>query len=393
MKDVHVLVIGAGMGGLALSLSLHRSGISTSLHEQAPELSEVGAGIMMTPNACRALMYLGAFDNVDEQALHPGATHYRDYRNWQIISTMAYDEAFQARYHGPYLTIHRADLQLALRDTLMARNPGILHLNHMIVDVEQKGDKVVAIFANGDRAEGDVLIACDGVRSVVREKVFHIDAPRFQGNVAFRGMSPIEKLSDDFRTPDTQTALGPGQHLVLYCVKKGAFVNWVAITEKNEWTAEGWNTLAEEGEVQSEFAAWDRRFHSLFDSAPPGSIYKWGLFDREPIERWVSGHVTLLGDSAHPTTPYMAQGAAMSFEDAVVLGRCLEGANTIEDALETYDAARSPRGGWVVTRSRDFGALYHAQASGDVINAERRSANEVLYPYDAATVPLPVLKK
>lgn len=388
MKELDVVIIGAGMGGLALGLALHRVGIATRIYEQAPELSEVGAGIMLTPNACRALMALDVFEPVDAKAQRPGATHYRDYRTGEIISTVAYDEAFQRRYHGPYLTIHRADLQDALKEALLSRAPDVLHLNHMLVDVEQHDGTVTATFANGARVTGDLLIAADGIKSLVREKVFGWKAANFSGHVAYRGMVPIERLGPDYRTPDTSTSLGPGQHWVMYTVKKGAFLNYVAIPESGSWTAEGWSVPATPDELRREFREWHPRYHDLIDQTPADRIFKWGLFDRDPLPAWVRGRVALLGDAAHPTTPFMAQGAAMSFEDAVVLGRALAQASTPEEALLLYERARKDRGGWVQVRSRFFGQLYHRQAPADEITSERRAANDVLYSYDAATVPL-----
>jgi salicylate hydroxylase len=388
MKELDVIVIGAGMGGLAVGLSFQRAGIPARIYEQAPELSEVGAGIMLTPNACRALMALEVFEPVDAKAQRPGGTHYRDYRTGEIISTVAYDEAFQRRYNGPYLTIHRADLQDALKEALAARAPGMLHLGHLLVDVEQHDGKVTAIFANGARVSGDLLVAADGIKSLVREKVFGLKAANFSGHVAYRGMVPIERLGPEYRTSDTSTCLGPGQHWVMYTVKKGTFLNYVAIPESSEWTAEGWSVPASKDELLHEFREWHPKFHALIENTPSDRIFKWGLFDRDPLPTWVNGRVALLGDAAHPTTPFMAQGAAMSFEDAVVLGRALEQASTIEEALHLYERARKERGGWVQLRSRFFGELYHKQAPAEEVNAERRAANDVLYSYDAATVPL-----
>ena len=388
MDQLAVIVVGAGMGGLAVTLALRQQGIATVLYEQAPELSEVGAGIMLTPNACRALMALGVFEAIDARAQRPGATHYRDYRTGAILTSVHYDEAFQRRYGGPYLTIHRADLQDALKQAVLAHDPTILQLGHRLVEVEQDAHRVTACFANGVRASADLLIACDGIKSVVREQVFGLGSATFSGHVAYRGMVPIEWLGPEYRTADTSTTLGPGQHWVMYTVKQGAFLNYVAIPERGAWTEESWSVPATAEELRREFAHWHPRYHQLIDLTPPERLFKWGLFDRDPLPRWVAGRVVLLGDAAHPTTPFMAQGAAMAFEDAVVLGRALAASRTLPEALATYERVRLPRGSWVQVRSRFFGQLYHKQASPDEISLERRAANDVLYPYDAASVPL-----
>lgn len=388
MQSPHVLVIGAGLGGLTLTLALQKAGIPVTTYEQAPELSEVGAGIMMTPNASRSLRYVGAAGDVAAKALKPGATRVKNWKTGETLSQVTYDDAFNARYDLPFLTIHRADLQQALADGVRRNNPATIVLDHQIIDVAQDADGVTAIFANGNTARGDLLVACDGVRSIIRTKLLQPDPPRFTGNVAWRGMVPISAIPAEARTTDTATFVGPRRHVVRYEVNQGANVNFVAVAERDSWTEEGWNVLANVDELFTTYEGWHPDVIALFQNTLPDKLFKWGLFDHNPLPRWSAGRITLLGDAAHPMLPLLAQGAAMSMEDAVVLARCIEQAGTIDEAFALYEGARRERTAWVQLRARFFAEMFHREASQEELRGERSQSNDFLYPYDAGTVPL-----
>jgi salicylate hydroxylase len=388
MQDVNVVVVGAGLGGLSLAVALQRAGIPVHLYDQAPELSEVGAGIMLTPNASWAMRSIGVLDAIDALAQRPTGTRYRDAGTAEITTRVVYDESFERKYGCPYFTIHRGDLQAVLRDAVLANDPNAITLNHTVVDYRNEPDRAVAIFANGVEVGADLLVAADGARSPLRNAMHHIEPPRFTGNVAWRGMVPIEDVREPMMSTDTSTWVGPGQHFVHYTVKLGAFMNYVAIAESDEWQEEGWSTPSTIGELLDAFPGWHPIFRELIEATPPDRCFKWGLFDRDPIPEWQRGRATLLGDAAHPTLPFMAQGAAMSMEDAIVLARCIQAAGSVDEALKMYERARKARGGWVQLTSRTFGDIYHARVSTEELAAERKKANDVLYGYDAATVPL-----
>jgi salicylate hydroxylase len=383
-----VLVIGAGLGGLAVTLALQRAGIPVAAYEQAPELSEIGAGIMLTPNASRVLQYLGVFDDVVSRALLPVHRRIRHWRTGEVLTDMILDERFQQRYGAQFLTIHRSDLQRALADGVHRQDPAAIQLNHRLVDVEQRDGLVAAKFANGATVTGNALIACDGVRSIVRAKLLHPPPPRFTGNIAWRGLVPIERLGPEARTPDTVNFVGPQRHVVIYAVRQGAFVNYVAIAERATWEEEGWNVPATVDEALRAFAGWHAEVCDLIAATPPDGCFKWGLFDHEPLSRWTSGRVALLGDAAHAMLPFVAQGAAMSLEDAIVLARALREVESVEEALGIYDQARRSRAGWAQQRARFMAELFHQEASGEDLGKERGTVSETLYSYDAATVPL-----
>lgn len=383
-----VIVIGAGIGGLAAALALHRSGQNVAVYEQAPALGEVGAGIMLTPNSVAALKHIGVYDAVERASMHPGATRYRNYQTGAEVSAVRFTDAFEQRYGSPFLTIHRADLLGAIAEGVRAADPGMVRTGHTLVDCGERDGKVWARFANGAEATGDVLIGCDGVRSAVRSVLHGAQPARFAGHVAYRGTVPAEVLSAVHHTADTFVWTGPKKHVVNYLIKQGALMNYVAIVESDQWTDEGWNVPAKLEDVQHEFEGWHKEWLEILDNSDPDGLIKWGIFDREPLARWRKGRISLLGDAAHPTVPYIAQGAAMSLEDGIVLARALKAADDPEAGLQIYENTRHERTAWVPKRALFFGELFHDLAAQDRILQERIATNEVLYPYDPATVPL-----
>jgi salicylate hydroxylase len=384
----NVILVGAGIGGLAAALALHRSGQQVSVYEQAPELGEVGAGIMLTPNSVRALKHIGVYDTVEKLATRPTATRYRNYQTGAEASAVTLTDTFEQRYGSPFLTIHRAELLEAIANGVFAAGPDIVKLGHTLVDCGKRDGQVWARFANGVVATGDILIGCDGVRSTVR-RVLHGDQPaRFSGHVAFRGTVPAELLGPVHHTPDTFVWVGPEKHVVNYLIKQVTLMNYVAIVERDEWTAEGWNVPATLDEVRREFEGWHADWLEILNHSDPNGLIKWGIFDREPLAQWRKGRISLLGDAAHRTVPYIAQGAAMSLEDGVVLARALDAAGDPEEALQLYEDSRHERTAWVPKTALFFGQLFHDVAGHERILQERIKSNEVLYSYDPATAPL-----
>jgi len=384
-----ILIAGAGIGGLATALALQRAGFRPILFEAAPTLGEVGAGLTIPSNGSRIIEYLGLGHLFDGPACIPrrGAVlHYRDGR--QMMSTPRGQNIIE-RYGAPYLQIHRADLHGALLGAVRAQDPDCIRADHALVDVEQAGDEVIARFAGGRRANGDLLIGCDGIRSIVRERLFGVAAPRFAGFVAWRGLVPMDRLTPGLVDPDSAVWLGPGRYLLRYCIRGGALLNYVAVTRTGEWAEESWSVPSKVETVQHVFREFEPRAREIIAATSPDDCFRWGIFDRDPLVRWSLGRVTLLGDAAHPMTPFLGQGAVMALEDAVVLSRTLADSATISEALERYENARRDRTAFVLAESRRRGEQMTGRSPESYSGATHRNEDTLdLGAYDAMTVPV-----
>jgi salicylate hydroxylase len=383
-----VLIIGAGIGGLALALALQRRGRAVAVYERSPQLGEVGAGVMLTPNSNLILDHLGVLAEVEKGATRPGITQVRHYQTGAEMSTTHIGDAFTARFGKPYLDVHRVHIHAALHHAVRAADSGCIHVGHDLVDLSQDADGVMARFANGTTARGPVLVGCDGVRSVVKGKIGINDAARYTGNLAWRGLLPIESLPPHQRGPEITIWTGPGHHFVEYTIKNGMMKNYVAIANVATWEEEGWSIKAKVEDPLKEFAGWHQDVINIIAATPPDGCLKWGLFDRDPLPRWSQDRVTILGDAAHPMLPFMAQGAAMALEDAIVLARCLERDAGIADALARYERARRERTGWCQLQSREAGKMFQRLASRAELDGDRAERARRLYVYDAMNVDI-----
>ncbi len=189
-----VIVIGVGIGGLALALALQRRGISVAIYERASKLAEVGAGVMLTPNSIRALKHLGVIEDVEKDAVQPGITQTKHFQAGETLSKTDLGQSFTERYGEPYYDVHRVHIHTALRAAVVANDPDCIHLGYEIADSEQDGLAVIARFTNGAKVSGDLLVGCDGVRSVVRSTIGVTKGAAFTGNVAWRGLLPVTDL-------------------------------------------------------------------------------------------------------------------------------------------------------------------------------------------------------
>ena len=234
--------------------------------------------------------------------------------------------------------MHRADLLGALASAFPAAR---VHLDHRLVDVIDRGDRVEARFANDARVEADVLVGADGIHSTVRRSLFGPDEPRFTGCVAYRGLVPEERLRELRLEVTAQVWMGPGRHFVHYFVRRQRLVNFVAIVEQDTWTGESWTDRGDVADALAAFEGWHSQVQTILRSVD--ETYIWALFDRPPLARWSVGRVTLLGDACHPMVPFMAQGAAQAIEDGATLTACLLQDSDVDAALRRYEQLRLPR--------------------------------------------------
>ncbi|KFF98908.1 salicylate 1-monooxygenase [Streptomyces scabiei] len=314
-----IAILGGGIGGLAAAAFLRAKGLESDVYEQASALTEVGAGLVIAPNAARLLRRLGVLDRFAGRAVQMEIGW--EFRRWQdgsVLSAENLEEGCIRLYGEHTYTAHRADLLDALRSAVPEHS---LHLGRRCVSVGFEGDQAVLEFEDGETVRPDVLIGADGVHSRVRGAIVGPTRARESGICAFRALVPAEK-APDFAGRRAQTLwIGPDRHLVHYPVSGGKYVNLVAFAPAGANNVESWTATATVEELLDEFAGWDPRLVELITAA--GTPGRWALLDREPLGHWSRGNATLLGDAAHPMFPFFAQGAAQAIEDGAVLALCL----------------------------------------------------------------------
>jgi salicylate hydroxylase len=349
---MRVVVAGAGIGGLAAALALARRGWEVEVIEAARGLAEVGAGLQMSPNAMRVLADLGLAHHVIAAGFAPQAAELRHWRTGAVHGALALGAAAQARWGAPYIHVHRADLHAALLDAAQAAGV-VVTVATRVTGYADGGARVVT--TDGARA-ADLVVGADGIRSAVRASMLGDAPPRFTGQVAWRATVPAEQLPVGLVPPVAAVFCGPGRHAITYRLRGGALVNLVAVEERTGWAEEDWRQPGDPGELARAFAGWAPQVTGVI--AAVRECHLWGLFDRDPLPRWVDGRVALLGDAAHPMLPFMAQGAAQAIEDAAALARHVAGGAT-PAALAAYQAERLPRTAAIQAASRANARLYH----------------------------------
>ena len=358
-SDLPVLVSGGGIGGLAAALALVRQGFNVQVFEQAPEIGEIGAGIQLGPNAFHAFDALGVGDKARGRAVYTDCMVMHDAIDESLVGRIETGEAFRKRFGNPYAVIHRADIHGSLLEGAVETGRVQFFTNTRIEKIEQDETTrtVTAIDQNGKRWVGQALIGADGGKSVVRAQYVN-DPPRVTGHVVYRAVVDKADFPDDLKWNAASLWAGPKCHLVHYPLRGGEQYNVVVTFHSRQ--QETWGvTDGSKEEVESYFQGISPKARQLIEL--PKSWKRWATADREPIDTWVFGRATILGDAAHPTTQYMAQGACMAMEDAVTLGEALRVTNKDWDAaLALYQKNRVTRTARIVLSGREMGRLYHA---------------------------------
>jgi salicylate hydroxylase len=339
-KDISVAIIGGGIGGLAAALSLLRAGFDVHVYEQARTLSEVGAGVQISPNASRVLHRLGLAEALAKTGVKPLAWHQRRWDNGRTLLRTPLAEAMEAAFGSPHYAMHRADVMDTLTRALPAER---LHVGHRFTALVDRGKHVEVEFENGTRISVEALVGADGIHSTVRRVVFGPENPNFTGCIAYRGLVRADRLAHLDLEVTSQVWMGPGKHFVHYFVQSRRLVNFVAIIDQDTWTRESWTDRGKVSDALAAFQGWHSQVRAILEAVDDTFI--WALFDRKPMARWSVGRVTLLGDACHAMLPFMAQGAAQAIEDGATLAGCLSqvGAEDVPGALRRYEALRLPR--------------------------------------------------
>ncbi len=374
----HVLIAGAGIGGLTAALALARIGARVTVLERAEALAEIGAGLQLSPNATRILAWLGLLEAVAARAARPSGIRVRAGRGGRILSTLSLADA-ERRWGAPYLVARRADLQAVLAAAAAAEPTITLELGTALAGFGTTETGVAVTTARGlvKRAlTADALVGADGVRSTVRGRLVAgpADAPTETGRTAWRALVPLDAAPAALRTAETSLWLGRDAHLVHYAVGNPARINVVAIirdaighdaTTRNATTREStaadpdatWSRPGDPAILAARFAAWHPDARALIAAAPAWTT--WPLHDRAPLPAWNAGPVALLGDAAHPILPFFAQGAAQAIEDAAALAAAVAASRDMPTALAAYSAARLARATRIQATSRELGRIYH----------------------------------
>ncbi|MFE3835651.1 FAD-dependent monooxygenase [Pseudogemmobacter sonorensis] len=349
-----VTVLGAGVAGLAVARALALRGASVTVLEQADAIREVGAGLQISPNGAAVLRGLGLGAALDAASLRAGAVELRDGFDGRVVTRL---DVGRLRPDRGWHFMHRADLIGLLLDG--ARAAGVeLRLLQKAEGVDLSGPRPVLTMCTGAREEAGLLIGADGLHSPLRAALNARAEPFFTGQIAWRALLPCEP---DDAAPVAEVHMGHGRHLVSYPLRGGALRNIVAVEERRRWVEEGWSLRDDPMELRLAFESFGPRVRGWL--AQVEDVWLWGLF-RHPVARaWhrvlPSGAVALLGDAAHPTLPFLAQGANMALEDAWILAASLARHDDDETALAGYQAARRGRCAKIVAAANRNARAYH----------------------------------
>lgn len=380
LKKQKIIVIGGGIGGLASAMALVQQDIEVLLLEQADEIAEIGAGIQLGPNAYSALDALGVGEAARNRSVFTDYLLMMDAVDATTVGKIDVGEAFRKRFNNPYGVIHRADIHLSILESVEKHPLISFKTSTRIESVDLHDDGVTVTDQHGNTYDADAVIGADGVRSVVRQKILG-DPPRVTGHVVYRAVVEKDDMPEDLRINAPVLWAGPRCHLVHYPLRGGEQYNLVVTfhsRDKEEWSV----TEGSREEVLSYFQGIDESPRRLLEL--PKSWKRWATADREPVEKWGEGLATILGDAAHPTTQYLAQGACMALEDAVVLGQAIKKCGgELEKAFRLYESIRIPRTARMVWSAREMGRLYHAKGTERLVRNQLWKGRSQERFYDA----------
>jgi salicylate hydroxylase len=385
MQPRTALVVGAGIGGLAAAVALARRGWDVRVLERAASLGEVGAGLTLSPNSMRALDWLGLRTALAAHLFAPPYQISEDPVTGAETGRIIRGERAVEQYGVPYAFIHRADLHATLAQVLRSLASDALLTGVSCESVTPAADGAVVTTSTGQTLRAALVIGADGLRSSVRAALLGRENARYTGFVAWRALLDYDLAPPGSIPAGSAVTWGPGRCFVRYRLESRRQLNCVAFAREAQWEPEDWSVPADPEVPARLFDDWHPTLAALLRAARPDRCYKWGLFDRDPIDSYAFGRVALLGDAAHPMLPFLGQGAALALEDAVVLCRALERYDDISEAVQRYDRARQPRGSAAQLESRAAGLRLHGEGESP------RAVNEETldyFVYDAATVPV-----
>jgi len=333
-----IAIVGGGLAGLATAQALKSVGLKAEVFEQAPALGEIGAAVNTSPQAVKALRAIGVGEKIAAVGTRSPGIYTRNMQTGEFIELNDRMKAAE-KYGAPYYTFHRADLLDALASGL---DPSAAHLGHRLTAIEERDDRVLLTFDNGAQVEAEIVIAADGVRSVIRRALYGADNPSYTGQMVWRSLLNGNDVPKEVLEPTGHIQwVGPGCHLLAYYIRGTRQVNIVTQEDTDKWVEEGWSTRGDPDEMRLSFPNPEPRLAKLLSIVTECS--KWGLFTRPLTQNWGRGRIQLIGDAAHAMLPNAGQGACQAFEDAYILSRWLESASDPVEAFANFRRVRIPR--------------------------------------------------
>jgi salicylate hydroxylase len=392
-----IAIAGAGIAGLTTALALLQQGFKVDVLEQAAQLGELGAGLQISPNGSRVLLALGLGDALQSCVSQARGKEIRMWNTGQRWKLFNLGDDCLARFGAPYWMVHRGDLHRVLLDAFEARSDRPVRLNARVVQARNTASGVTFGLNDGSEHNARALLAADGVHSVLREQLLGEDKAQFTGLLAWRGLVPVDRVSAHLRAQVGTNWVGPGAHVITYPVRAGQLMNVVGIIEREGWRSESWTERGTHAELLQDFGHWHADVCELMSAIE--QPFKWALLGRAPQTGWAQGNICLLGDAAHPTLPFLAQGANMAIEDAAVMARCLALDEPTEHALARFEKLRWQRTADIVNRSRDNAQRFHNPQLSDPVKAvdyvssewapeKVRRRYDWMFEYDPLKVPL-----
>ncbi len=370
--DIRIVIIGAGIAGLSAAAALRKFGFDAVIYEQAHRFARVGAGIQLTPNAMKAVRGFGLEERLRAVSFAPEQGYNRRWDTGEVTFIHPMGAYTENRYGAPDLSMHRADLHAALESLVP---PEVIHYDHRLVGLDRTAEGIRLTFENGKVVIADALIGADGIHSVIRETIVGKEELDFTGQVAYRTVYPSALLP---RAIDDRVKWwGEGRHIVTYKVSPNRdALYFIASTPEPDFHTESWSAPGDVATLCKAYEGFHPDARIILESAP--SVHKWALIERRPLDCWTDDRTILIGDAAHPMLPYMAQGAGVSIEDAIVLARCLTDGNDIDEAFRRCEAHRRPR-----TTRIQLGAKENLW-----MRTQSMTDTDWVYGYDAWHAPL-----